>query len=616
MGAILAILGDSSDPANREGMHRMIGRSPYRGAPNRLVAEGLILASMTLGWDAALGSWGDWLVAIHGYISNWKEIAERFALEPGSDNSEAEMLARAYGHLGDGLFGHLRGEFAILLFNRRSRFLLALTSPVGTRSLFYKRENGRVLFATEIRQILAATGETPALNEAVLVETLLNHPVPTGEMVYQGVLRILPAQIHRFSPGEEAVQKTVPYWEPPVTDHGPGRIRSDYADELRQHLKNAVVRALPSVPFALGLSGGLDSGAILAFLQELANGGNALASQCSVVSVLYPGFECDESSRIEATLARTGAKAESVNGLYSAAEFLDEDMEAIDLTTGPGIHDFKVIADPIPVSHRNVLLTGLGGDEWLTGDARYLADDLRAFRLLPLLRDFLPLWRRSGISLPRFVWRNVVASKRPFAGWGRGTPPEWLGLGWRATSRHSYESNGGGSGIADFPRGQKLVQTQLRLGQFTDLHPQIEQIISRQGLEIRHPFMDLDLVEFGFRTPSRELLARKGRKALMREALDGYLPMEVLSGPKVSSACLTARDALQAVISPPRSWSLVRRGILDLAALERLEASRSALPSSASRLLELWWFERFCARFEGREPYPRVPESSHPPRRA
>lgn len=597
MGAILAILGDSTNPENHWRMERMIVRSPYRGAAEQQITEGLILATMSMGWDASLGSWKDWLVAIQGYITNWDDLAALHSLDFDPSSNSADKIAQAYESMGNSLFGKLRGEFAVLLYNRRSRHLIALTSPVGTRPLFFKQEKDRFIFATEIRQILAPTGEKPVLNEAAMVNVILKRAIPSEETVYVGISRILPARVYTFSQAQEVAPKGVSYWKPPETSYEPHRSQDQYVEELRHHMKKAVERALPPVPFGLGLSGGLDSGAILAFLRELAREGNSLASECANISVVFPGFDCDESERIQATLTKTETTAEIVNGLYFATDWFDEDLEALDLTTDPGIHDFKVITEPLQMTQKKVLFTGTGGDEWLTGDLRYLADDLRSFRLLSIIRDFIHLWRGSQVTLPRFIWRNIIALNRPFPHRKEGTPSDWLGHKWRSFYRLGDVVGGGGFGEKTPPRGSTLIRRILHITQLTDLHPQIEQFVARQGVELRHPFMDLDLVEFGFRIPSRELIARRGRKELMRKALDACLPKKVLHGRKSNRDCLAARDAERAIISPVTSWSLVRRDILDLEGLTRLETSRRTDQRSAARLFELWWFENFCRRF-------------------
>lgn len=598
MGAILAILGETADPENHERMERMIVRSPYRGEPEQQIAEGLIVATMSLGWDASLGSWRDWLVALQGYISNWDDIATTFALDFAPMRTSAEKIACAYDRLGDSLFSKLRGEFAVLLYNRRSQCLRALTSPVGTRPLFFKQEKDRILFGTEIRQILAASGEKPVLNEAALVNVILNRAIPSEETVYVGISRILPAKIHAFLQTQEVPPIQISYWEPPGAIHDPQRQPDDYTEELTYHLKKAVQRTLPPVPFGLALSGGLDSGAILAFLQELAHEGNSRAPDNINISLIHPGFECDETERIHATLKNIGVTAELINGLYFASDLFYEDFEALDLTTGPGIHDFKVITDQLRMNHRKVLLTGVGGDEWLEGDLHFLADEFRSFHFRSILHDFVPLWRGSSLSLPRFVWRNVIASKWTFPRWRKGPQPEWLGTSWRLPSHKRGEKEGEGHGQKVLPRGSIHTQRELQYAQLTDLHPQIEQFIARQGIEVRHPFMDLDLVEFGFRTPPRVLLGGRGGKGLMRQALKGHLPPEVLNGPNIYWDTLMARHAELTYIPPAANWFLVQRGIIDGNGLTQLIKVRHSDSASEIRLFELWWFENFCQRFK------------------
>ena len=75
MGAILAILGEAGDPDLAERLQRMIARSPCRGKPEFLIEGPLAIGIQSMGWDASLTDDGNWLVAFHGYIGNWTELA-------------------------------------------------------------------------------------------------------------------------------------------------------------------------------------------------------------------------------------------------------------------------------------------------------------------------------------------------------------------------------------------------------------------------------------------------------------------------------------------------------------------------------------------------------------
>ena len=101
MGAILAILGDTTDPELARRLEDMIARSPHRGTPKRHVENGFALATISLGWDSSLAAVGDRVTAFHGWIGNWPELASEHGLQWTADDSDAAKMAVAYEALGE-----------------------------------------------------------------------------------------------------------------------------------------------------------------------------------------------------------------------------------------------------------------------------------------------------------------------------------------------------------------------------------------------------------------------------------------------------------------------------------------------------------------------------------
>ena len=142
----------------KDSLQRMAARSLYRGRPEMLIEAPLALGIQTLGSDASLADVGDWLVAFHGYVGNWAELAAERGWRFGDGASNADKIAVGYEDLGGRLFAKLRGEWALLIWNRSGRVLLAARDVVGCRPLFIHRYGGRLYLATEIRQVLAGSG--------------------------------------------------------------------------------------------------------------------------------------------------------------------------------------------------------------------------------------------------------------------------------------------------------------------------------------------------------------------------------------------------------------------------------------------------------------------------
>jgi len=305
MGAILAVLGGAGDQALPRLLQRMTDRSPYCGAVERHLADGLAVAVQSLGWDASLAVAADRLVAVHGYLGSWERQPHVRALGLDPNWSAARKLAVAHRELGRGLFPLLRGEFAILIHQPGKRRLIIARDLVGCRPLFLEQREGRAFLATEIRQVLAGSGSSPSVNREPLLDYLLNRPRAREETLLRPVRRVLPGRTCSFETDRpDARPGQAEYWQPPwppgTSDH-----TGEAVEALRSLIEPALEAALPDRPSALGLSGGVDSTTLWALTVRRAEAGDQRAGQCAPYSLVYPGLACDERPLIEKVIRHT-----------------------------------------------------------------------------------------------------------------------------------------------------------------------------------------------------------------------------------------------------------------------------------------------------------------------
>ena len=149
MGAILAVFGEAGDPELPERLEKMIAVSPYRGTAERILAPGAAMAIQTLGWDASIARVGNLIVAFHGFIGNWDELAPALGLRFEDGTSNAQRLGIAFESAGERLFARLRGEFAALILDRRSGLVTAARDGYGVRPLFVHRHGNRTNLPSE-----------------------------------------------------------------------------------------------------------------------------------------------------------------------------------------------------------------------------------------------------------------------------------------------------------------------------------------------------------------------------------------------------------------------------------------------------------------------------------
>ena len=600
MGAILAVLGEAGDPELPERLEKMIAVSPYRGRAERLLAGGVALAVQSLGSDASIGEAGPYVVASQGWVANWEELERSSRLEPRGATNDATRLAVAFEALGEGVFARLRGEFATVIFDRRTGVVVAARDVYGVRPLFFHQHAGRTYVASELNQVLAGSGAAARLDEDFLASALVTRYGAGEETLCTGVRRVVPGHVYTFAAGKvsEALRRTA-YWLPPPEDRDRGIEEPRLAEELRFILDRAVGRALADRPGAVTLSGGMDSTTIWALARRRASNGDARADLVAAVSLLFPGFECDESLFISEILTQTGGEAISLDATtvepFAAIENLTGVVEGPFVAT---LYHGQLIADAARNAGRSVVYYGFGGDEWLAGSPHYLGDELRRGHPIRAMMDAKTLLHGTRRERLRNLARLTVV---PMSGlpWRRHREPAWL-----HPSRNAALLSLPAATVQS--RAGKVLQQTLAMHRAVSYLGNAELVAARAGLEIRCPLHDLDLVEFAFRTPGRPFMGGQRAKHLLRVAMAGLLPVSVVERrdkPEFSGPIRRRVSSFARGEGVP-SWHLVARNIVIAEEVERIrkEVAGDDGAESFYRFIELVIAERLCRRFESGHP--------------
>ena len=237
---------------------------------------------------------------LDGEIFNLERIASRAGL-PEGDSPEV-TLAAAFRRLGESLIPLLRGDFALLMWDRRSGTGLLARDQLGAGGLYIHVEDGRLWFASELASLLAALPRAPAPNGEALVRWLADGTLPPDETLYQGVVQLPPACLLRLRDG---MWERARYWAPSFAP--PRRVDPDEAaDELHRAVTRSVDRRLRGRRSAgVLLSGGLDSGAVLGVASGVAATTQSSLHAYSAVFPGHPGLDESELIGVQAALHGT-----------------------------------------------------------------------------------------------------------------------------------------------------------------------------------------------------------------------------------------------------------------------------------------------------------------------
>lgn len=543
-----------------EGMlQRLVHRGPdeegrYRDAEIALGIRRLRVIDPEGGRQPVQNETGTVVAVMNGEIYNYRELRADLVRKGHWFTSEcdSEVLVHLYEEEGEQGIHKLRGMFAYALWDRTCRRLLLARDRMGIKPLYYAAMpipggHQAVAFASELPSLLAAL-PGGRIRPRALADYLTYLYVPGPATIYEGVFEVKPGEMVRIERGRVQVEC---YWRPEPALVTERRVNKAQAvDQLRELLLDTVRAHLVSdVPLGLFLSGGLDSGILLAFMRQVIGGriktfsigyddpADASYDELDQARGLADRFDTDH---VEARIRpdATSLLPAVVRGM--AEPFADS----------CAIPTFLVSE----LARRNVTvaLSGIGGDELFGGYPRYLG--LRAAGLYGRLPSTLRGWIGAyiGPAIPEGaggrdpfgrIRRFLLDGGRPLADqyvrWMTFLPREWgatvFNADWLAATGIG---EGGGSRQTAFDRwpSQDPTDRAAGLDLQTYLPDDLLRMADRMGmqhsLEVRVPYCDHLLLEFAQTLPPALRFSRWRLKGFLRDAVRSLLPTEVVDGPK------------------------------------------------------------------------------------
>lgn len=571
MGAILVWVGQGESADAQARLAAMAAVSPHRGALTAAAFEGGALAVQAADGDATLHSCPEGALAVHGFVGNRAELAARWTIPVGGAANLAEWLWAAWRQQGEAMVAALRGEWAMVVVEAGRGEILAARDRLGLRPLHWCGTTSGVALASEARQALAGAGRPRRIDPERLAMRLANLYDDSGRTLYQDVDAVRPARLARWSwpqPGCAPPREKV-YWSPPAAAGRDDLPLEQAVEEVRERITVALARTVPEQPCALSLSGGLDSGSLWALTVAARQTGAAWAGRVRPFSLIYPGRPYDESERIRAAHEAGGGDGVIIDASsQSLAEEFGELVGSLDYLAMPTLVHLKLTAQAARNDGRRVILTGMGGNEWLSGSLLYLAEDLRAGRVWTWLKDVLSLELPPG----RRRWAlirgtlSLALRRRP------SSPPRlpaWLHPRWQVlASREGLLVGGGGR---RFRSNHERMVENARFYQAGSLLA-LEQYGAVLGVELRHPLCDGDLVDYCFALPGRLFVGGRRPRHLHRMAAGPLLRSAIRDRLEMTTFEEWLPGALGGVLQqlPQRAseWALTRWGVASVAGLD------------------------------------------------
>lgn len=464
-------------------------------------------------------------IAFNGEILNYRQLRDSIAY-PYATSGDTETILAAHLRHDHRAPGHLAGQFAYALHDADGGSVSLVRDRLGILPLFYHRQGSTLVFASEIPALIAGMGCVPNLDEAALPEYLGARYVAAPATLLRGVRKVRPGTVLRFSRRGDVTESS--YWSPG------GYATSDLdereaIEQLDLLLDRALERSLVAdVPVGAYLSGGVDSSLVVA--KARAVGAADIRTYCAAFD--DPRF--DETVHAEAVSRHLGTTHENV--LVSPTSFLESWADLSFRRGAPLAEPADVALYELALRARQdvkVVLSGEGADELFAGypKARFATASSRIGALPTAVRG--PLLRAAARSVPASSRRAAVAlralSEDTFedriAAWFATFSRTEIGqLGLAAPSSAVGEER---------TPLRRMLQHDLRGWLPDNLLERGDRMSMAASLELRPPFLDVDVVDFSLQLPDRLLVHEGVTKWLVKELARRYVPAPVIDRPKV-----------------------------------------------------------------------------------
>lgn len=519
-------------------------------------------------------------ITYNGELYNFKELRRQLADGgyPFRSNSDTEVVLAAYLRWGRDCLERLTGMFAFAICDERDPeepVVLLATDRLGIKPLYWTAVPGGILFASEIKALLASDLVARVADRQAIWDYLSLGSIPGPATIIEGVSSLRPGHTLTLGDGRRDLRR---YWDLPA----PGSTRSislfQAAGELREMLEQVIAEhMIADVPVGAFLSGGTDSTAIVALAAR-----RAMGSLKTFTVRFGDGPAATDEARHASTMA-THIGADHTEVFVSGEDVatdLDHVISSMDQPSTDGVNSWfvsRATRQAVTVS-----LSGLGSDEIFAGYPHF-ARFLQVRHIAPrgnrlLLKAAGPLQgrvpRRISSGL-RFVGGTqaerhlqvrevfVAKNKRALFKGKEGRPTE------SALEDIMQEDPDGIGAVSRAEIRGYLVNTLLR---------DADAMSMAHSLEVRVPFVDHRVVEFALSLPGHLKLNGTGGKAVLKRAVADLLPPDILHRPKSYFSMPLHEWAAGPLL--PRIREKLRSAtisdLFDAVALEQLERAAAA----------------------------------------
>jgi asparagine synthase (glutamine-hydrolysing) len=554
---------------------------------------------------------GSLVLVCNGEIYNFRELRRELQAKGHlfRTDSDSEVVLHAYAEWGEACVERLNGMFGFALWDRNRQALVVARDRLGIKPLYWWSDGRRFAFASEAKALLELPGVGRDVDAQALAAYLELGYVPAPLAIFKGMRKLPIGSLMTVSAQGIAIAS---YWQPPTAvEHGIGA--GEWAARVRERLEASVAMQMVSdVPIGAFLSGGIDSSAVLACMARQSG------APVKTYSIGFDGGaaeryynELDAARRVARQI---GSDHHEIMVRPDVVRLLPKLLWHMDEPIADSAFVTTYLVAEFARRDVKVILSGVGGDELFAGYRRYLGERyMRYLAWLPrparraaaALAGVLPSDRHSPwLNRSRLAKSFLEASTLPFAeryrAYAQANPSDAAARLLVQPPETRFDAIGDAFAAAP---GDDAVARMFAVDARTQLPDDLLMLTDKMtmaaSLECRVPLLDHELVELAARIPADAKLAGGELKAVLKHALAGVLPREVLHRPKRGfgapmGAWLKGAlaELLEGALSRP---ALERRGLIHHAPVARLIADhRANRVDGTDKLLGLLNLEIWC----------------------
>jgi asparagine synthase (glutamine-hydrolysing) len=529
VSATLAPYGtDSSESYSKGGITILYRAFCTTPESHREIQPYVSLSGTVITWDGRLDNRADLVGELRHFLT--------------IKSTDVVIVAAAFERWGIACCAKLIGDWALSIWNPLERSLLLAKDPIGTRHLYYSLEKDHIIWSTTLDPLVRHAGKTFVLNEEYVAGWLSYFPL-AHLTPYSGIHAVPPSSSVLVRPDRHRVKHIISkYWDFDPSKKIRYNTDAEYEEHFRSVLASAVQRRLRSDrPILSELSGGLDSSSIVCMADTLIAGGQVECPRLDTITwydVSKPNWgELHHVTKVEEKRGRVGhhidtSSVDEDDSPPFGTEFVPSQFAATPVPNNRTSEFFRQNAAYIRTQGYRVTISGIGGGE-ATGDGvptptPELQNLLSRAQFLTLAHRLKAWAARMGEHQLRLLWQ---AAQRFLVAPIDDVPKalqlvSWFHPGFVRRNRASLHNRSARVKLfGPLPSLQDHIDKldkNRRFLAFCSLNSELLR-------EVRYPYFDRTLLEFVYAIPCDQIVRVGQRRSLMKRALVGIVPNEVLN---------------------------------------------------------------------------------------